>query len=148
MKKSTMSEHCDFEQTLLAALAAGTVSQELLQHVEHCEACADAKLVWTYLRESAADDLDSSPVPAAGLILWRAKLEEKRNLAERSVASIRIVQNAALFVAAAVSLPIMGTYSAEFLIGKSALFLIAMLGVPALSLWALGVLYYWARASD
>jgi hypothetical protein len=143
-----MSEHCDFEQTLLAALAAGTVSQDLQQHVERCEACAEVCLVWTYLRESAADDLDGSPVPAPGLILWRAKLEEKRDLAERSVASIRIVQNAALFVAAAVSLLIMGTYSADILIGKSALFLVAMWGVPALSLWALGVLYYWARASD
>lgn len=86
-------------------------------------------------------------MPSAGLIWWRAQLEEQRNMADRSVASIRLVQRVAGLFGAAIAVLVTGVYSAQIFTGTSALLAVGIVSLPALSLSAFAVLYFWARAA-
>src|SRR6185312_6128522 len=46
------------------------------------------------------DELDATPLPSPELIWWRARLDEKRRLARRSMLAIETVRIAAVAVAA------------------------------------------------
>ena len=142
-----MSSHCDHEPVILAALDEGPLSEELDRHLATCDVCAEAALVCRYLREPMGDEAEPSTMPSAGLIWWRAQLEEQRNLANRSVASIRIVQKVTALVAAAVAVLMASAYSTQVFTGTSALLAVGIVSLPAVSVSALAVLYYWARAA-
>ena len=90
---------CPQEATLLAALANGSMSDELTAHLHECAACEDAKLVWTYLQQCAAADQQSEIAPAEG-IWWKAQIEKRRLGARRSVAMIEAMQKIAFAIAA------------------------------------------------
>lgn len=59
----------------------------------------DISLLREYLDEvDACDELNGVPLPSADLIWWRAQLERKRKLANRSVQAINAVGAAAIAV--------------------------------------------------
>lgn len=94
-----MPSECTREATVLAALGGGFMPEELEAHVRSCPVCQDAKLVWDYLANCAASEAETEIAPA-GVIWWRAQLANKRAAAERSVASISIMQKISLVIAA------------------------------------------------
>jgi hypothetical protein len=89
---------CPHEASLLAALAQGSIPDELNQHLSSCAVCRDAHLVWTYLHDSAPAD-SQADLPSPGVIWWRAQLAKKRSAAQRSVVAITVMQTIALAAA-------------------------------------------------
>jgi hypothetical protein len=85
-----MSETCGLEDTVALALASGQWNGQLREHVAACAHCAELELVWQSLTQAAQKE--STPLPVAGLIWWRSQLDERREKAERAVASIAIMQ--------------------------------------------------------
>lgn len=94
-----MMSECAKESSVLAALATGSVPDELMGHLEECLVCQDARLVWSYLRECTAAEVEAEIAPA-GAIWWRAQLAKKRADAQRSIAWIDTMQKIALAVLA------------------------------------------------
>lgn len=131
---------CDRELEIAAALHAGGLSAELLEHLQTCSVCSDAVLVSSFLNESAEDVLPAT-LPSPGLIWWRAQLGQKQELAERSVASISVIRNIAICLAIVLGIVIL----ASVLPRNPDLLLIAGLGFLALLLSVTGVLYAWVH---
>jgi hypothetical protein len=90
---------CPKEASVIAALAAGSMADELATHVNTCPVCRDAKLVWSYLAASAAASAEAEIAPAE-TIWWRAQIAKKRAAAHRSIAWIQTMQKIALAIAA------------------------------------------------
>ena len=86
---------CPREPELLAGLASGELNEELRAHVESCLECRETQHVWTYLAEVSAEQ-DLPPLPAPGLIWWRAQLAAKRKQAEESIAAIKLANKTAV----------------------------------------------------
>lgn len=126
---------CERESALVAALGRGTVPEELARHAENCSACAEAKLIWSSMSNDALQD---APLPPAGLIWWKAQLESRRQLANRSVAAIDIAQKAAAGAAAVflAALTIMEPNQFPWQ---------AAVGLAVLGCAAVGVLYAWSH---
>ena len=93
---------CPQDATVVAALAAGSISDELAAHVSVCPVCEDAKLVWSYLAACAAAGAEAEIAPAQ-TIWWRAQLAKKRGAARRSIAWIDAMQKIAVAIAALVA---------------------------------------------
>jgi hypothetical protein len=93
-------EFCEFEEPVAAALSSGQWTHELREHLAHCGQCADMCLVSQYLAGTAArPGEESGPLPAPGLIWWRAQLAERQEQAARAMAAIEIMQNIAIAAA-------------------------------------------------
>jgi hypothetical protein len=93
----TTPNTCEREPELLAALASRGLTEELRAHLEACPDCREAQEVWTYLAGLGEETLeDAAPLPAPGLIWWRAQLAAKRNQAEESVAAIKLATKTAV----------------------------------------------------
>jgi hypothetical protein len=86
---------CEREQVVLQALAAGSWSDELRDHVAGCQACFDVVLVAKALREAAADTAhEPLPDPAA---IWRTAQRDQRRVAiERVTWPIKVMTRIAL----------------------------------------------------
>jgi hypothetical protein len=130
-------EFCKFEESVSAALASGEWSEELSQHVAVCDQCADLHLVAHFLASALPPTEEAQPLPAAGLLWWRAQLTLRQEQRMRAVASIGIMQK--LSVAAGV----IATVVAEGL-WKPVDFGILLIGVGLL-VATFAVLYSWAR---
>jgi len=87
---------CLYESALLEALHNGAIGPALHQHAGSCPSCAQLVQVATHLL--ASEQPEGEP-PPAGLIWWRAQLDARRRLAQRSLAPIRIFQKIAAAVA-------------------------------------------------
>lgn len=135
---------CEYEAALLAGLEQGHVPEELSRHAASCPACTDTTAVWRYLHDIAQDAAETEQLPAVGLIWWRAQLAERRKLASRSVASIRIVQNAAIALAAILAIALLAAYSQTFT-SVPALLLEGIAALLFFSVPVAGLLYFWAR---
>ena len=146
MKAEANNLHsCEYEAALLTALEQEHLSEGLSRHVANCQACTDTAAVWSYLHDIGQDAADTDQLPAAGLIWWRAQLAERRKLASRSVASIRIVQNAAIALGVALAVTLLVFYSQTFVQIPSML----VEGMAVLILFFVpvaGFLYFWARS--
>jgi hypothetical protein len=90
---------CPEEASVLAALAAGSMADELAAHVDACPVCQEAKLVWGYLAGCGRAESDV-PIEAAAAIWWRAQIAKKRIAAHRSIAWIDTMQKMAIAIAA------------------------------------------------
>jgi hypothetical protein len=137
---------CEYEEQVVAALGAGHVPEMLAAHMDRCAVCRDVKLVFQFL-ESASIAHEDTPVSAAGLIWWRARLHEKRALAARSVKPIRTVQTVAIVLVLAVA-AIFAVVAGPAWIGKaSPLVITVVICGCGLIVSAAGLLTFWARAT-
>jgi hypothetical protein len=89
---------CAKESCVLAALASGSLPEELAEHLNACPDCRDAQLVWCYLNACATSDAETE-IPPAHIVWWRAQLGRKRGAARRSVAWIDAMQKIAVAIA-------------------------------------------------
>ena len=87
---------CDYEPQIVAALHAGGVPAALQSHLAGCLICQDVALVTQFLCRAASPPSESAALPSPSFIWWRAQLAEKRALADRSIAPIRLTRNLAL----------------------------------------------------
>ena len=87
---------CDYEPQIVAALHTGSVPAALQSHLDGCLTCQDVALVTEFLCRAASPPSESAALPSASLIWWRAQLAEKRALADRSIAPIRLARTLAL----------------------------------------------------
>jgi hypothetical protein len=98
---------CSRERELLDALAAGHVSEELRNHAASCGECSESLLVGSFLRRGAAEAMsDPPPLPDAGYLWWRARLDRRAAASERATRVITLVQRAALVSAGLLTVPI------------------------------------------
>jgi hypothetical protein len=124
----------------VAALARGHLDEPLRRHAELCPGCREVRLVWTFLAQQACQITDA-PLPDAGVILRRAQVEERRRLAERSLAPVTLMQKAG----AGVLLALLGVLAAQYLALVPSALLAVTAGMATLLLAAGGVLWRWAR---
>ena len=87
---------CEHESQVIVALESGSFPAALQSHIEACPTCQDVVLVAQFLRHATPLPAENVPLPGASLIWWRAQLAEKRSLANRSVAPIRLTRKLAL----------------------------------------------------
>lgn len=90
---------CLKEASVIAALAAGSMGDELAAHVNACPVCRETKLVWGYLANCASAE-SGVPIEAADTIWWRAQIDKRRIAAYRSIAWIDTMQKIAIAIAA------------------------------------------------
>jgi hypothetical protein len=83
---------CHHESALLQALHDGAIDPVLQQHATACPSCSELLHVASELLHCPQPSGDPPP---AGLIWWRAQLDARRRLSERSLAPIRIFQKIA-----------------------------------------------------
>ncbi len=84
----------------MPALDEGVLNAALAAHLESCDACQEARLAWTALRD-VAGIANQARLPSAGFLWWKAQIEIKREAAERSVRVIRWMDAAAAACAVA-----------------------------------------------
>jgi hypothetical protein len=136
-----MPEICECEKSVLAALAAGSISSEVRQHLDVCPGCAESVAVWQYLQTLASRPVSDGPLPSADLIWWRAQLAEKRRLAARSVAAIEMVQRAAILLIAGLA-AVAATLWGSNIFGGITLPLPVALGAILLGMGSVGGMFY------
>jgi hypothetical protein len=141
MLDSTKPPSCAYEEQILA----GEFSEELVTHMETCAVCQEVKLVQGFL-ERASQVIENPQISSAGLIWWRARLYEKRALAERSVAPIQTVQKVALIVALALIAILAATAGPAWFGKESPLVVWVVVCGCGLIASTAGLLAIWARS--
>jgi hypothetical protein len=137
---------CEYEEQVVAALGRGHVSDDLAAHVDQCTVCQEVKLVFHFL-ETASIVQEETPASAAGLIWWRARLYEKRALADRSVTPIRTAQTVAIILVLAVAAISTAVAGPEW-IGKASPLVVSVVACGfGLVVSTAGFLAFWARYS-
>lgn len=134
---------CQYESTLLTALAAGNLSAALRNHLGQCEACIEASTVLMYMNAINSENLASTPLPSADSIFWRAQIAERRRLAERSTASIRNLQRIAATVVLVFTAGFLAVWSPAVakILQLSAFFVFGLIALLVLS--TVGIAYLW-----
>lgn len=129
---------CPKESSVLAALAAGPLPDELADHLNACPDCRDAQLVSNYLNACAAND-PATGIASADFVWWKAQLARKRAAARRSIAWIDAMQRIALAIAAIAAIaigasqaPKMTGVSPMILAGSAAVLVVFVSGVLVL----------------
>lgn len=98
---------CGREHELLDAIAAGRVSEELRNHAASCGECSESLLVGSFLRHGAAEEMSTlPPLPDAGYLWWRARLEQRAAASERATRVITLAQRAAILSAGLLTIPV------------------------------------------
>lgn len=104
--------HCDAEQDLLDAAAAGRwpdrAGAELRLHVATCPACQDVAVLAVAFLEDRDCAWAEAPVPAASAVWWRAQVrarEEAARLAARPILIVQVIATVCVFVASAALAP-------------------------------------------
>jgi hypothetical protein len=92
------NEFCEYEDAVAAALQRGQMDGSLRGHLRVCPHCAELQLIWQYFESAAPLADEFRPLPAPGLIWWRAQLAERREQAQRAVAAIELMQKLAIGV--------------------------------------------------
>ena len=92
------TESCKFDDAVAEALANERWSDELREHLSGCALCAELVLVRQSLADVSAVE-EAEPLPAAGLIWWRAQLAGRREQGQRALAAIEVMQKLAIAVA-------------------------------------------------
>ena len=134
-------EVCEFEDAVTAALYSGEWDATLREHVVQCPQCAELRDVCQSLAHAALTVGDTNPVPAPGLIWWRAQLAERREQAERAVAAIELMRKLAGAVTLIVLAMVLWFWKPDgSLVDRSAV----LMGVSMLVVSG-AVLYGWAR---
>ena len=95
-----MKHHfCEQENAVLEAVESGRWPQgcdaTLRSHVAQCEICADVVLVARIFQHESQQARAEAPLPAAGLVWWKAQLRAKREAAARAAEPIAWVERAA-----------------------------------------------------
>jgi hypothetical protein len=95
-----MKDHfCEQENAVLEAVESGRWPQgcdaELRSHVAQCEICADVVLVARILQQESQKARAEAPLPAAGLVWWKAQLRARHEAAARAAEPIAWVERAA-----------------------------------------------------
>ncbi|MBM3810596.1 MAG: hypothetical protein FJW20_03055 [Acidimicrobiia bacterium] len=129
------ARECAREGEVLQALYAGTLEGGLAGHAAACAVCREAVAVTRALWEAAP--MEGEP-PAAGLIWRRAELAARRELIEKSLAPIGVLEKAAAVVAVA------AVVVASQWITTMPWWVLA--GIPAVAFPAAGLLYLARKA--
>src|SRR5947208_713308 len=88
---------CEFEDRIRAGSAEG-VSEELKQHVAACPACTESFRVQSWMRRFSGETADAN-LPAAGFLLFKARLMERQSAARAALRPIAIMKIAAAIIA-------------------------------------------------
>jgi hypothetical protein len=131
-------ELCEFEDAVTAALSSGQWDDTLHRHVAFCTQCAELQEVWQSLAGAAALVEGAQPLPAPGLIWWRA---QRREQAERAVAAIELMRKLAVAVALVALVVFMWLWKPDV----SVIHLSAVIMGVSMLLGSGAVLYGWAR---
>jgi predicted anti-sigma-YlaC factor YlaD len=137
-------DRCEFEESVLRALRLGQSSGDLQAHLDQCEVCREVQLVADFLYVLERAQVSDVPLPSPESLWWRGQIAQKRDLAERSVAAISVVQRIAGVLIVGL-LGVLAVLWAHQLFGGSPR--MAHLSVAAILLLASSatVLYAWAR---
>jgi hypothetical protein len=101
---SREARFCEKEQAVVAALLAGTLTDDLLAHVSLCEVCTEIAHVSHALLHEEAPAADLLRLPDASLVWRRAETLAKQQAIAKATRPIRIARICA-GVAALLALP-------------------------------------------
>jgi hypothetical protein len=137
-------DSCKFEKSILRAVRFGQFNSDLQAHLDQCEVCREVRLVADFLDDLEEAQLSDVPLPSPESLWWRGRIAQKRDLAERSVVAINVVQKITGLLMVGL-LGLLVVLWAPQLFGGSPR--IAHLSVAAVLLLASSatVLYAWAR---
>jgi hypothetical protein len=128
-----MRRDCPRSADVAAAVVGGDLLRagdtELHQHVALCESCGDLAMVMSSLRAERDRSRRAAPVPAAGLVWWRAQLRRRQEAASAAAAPVTIVH--AITLAFALMLAVFFAWTAGRWAGMPDL----AFHVPALPAW-------------
>jgi hypothetical protein len=112
---------CDFEQTVVKSIKSGLVGGEISEHIKACADCSETAKVMQFFQMNLPGESPPKNLPAAGLVWWKFRLQEKQRRAERVAQPILIAQIAAGFVAFVMIVWLRQSYSEPFFSLQSAL---------------------------
>ena len=100
-----MNKNCEQAQKLRG--------EDLAAHIAACDDCSEAEKAFAFMQKFAAATAPPRPLPAAGFLLFKARLEEKRAAQDKAVKPIVWAQvfSALLVSAAVVYLQTVGSFS-------------------------------------
>jgi hypothetical protein len=136
-------DRCEFEESVLRAVDSGQFNSDLQTHLDWCEVCREVQLVAGFLDGLKEVQISDTLLPSPESLWWRGQIAQKRDLAERSVAAINVVQK----IAGVLIIGLLGLFAAlwapQLLGGLSH---VAPLSVAAVLFLASSatVLYAWA----
>lgn len=82
------AEACPEESRLIdAARSGGALPLDLAAHVAECPSCSEALIAVSFLVDAPAQE--TSTVPPAGLIYWKAELRTRRERTEHALRPLR-----------------------------------------------------------
>lgn len=99
---------CHREAELLDALGRGYVGSELTAHADHCQWCAELRLVAGALLDDRRTAVAEAPLPGSGTMLFRMKMRYRQEVAAAARRSLLIGQAATLLIALTLTVVIFG----------------------------------------
>lgn len=103
------ADRCSREDELLDALERRFVGAELESHVTSCPPCAELRLVAGALLEDRSDAMIEAPIPTAGAMWLRIRMQQRRQAEAAARSSLLIGQAATLLIAIALVVSLFGT---------------------------------------
>lgn len=89
---------CERELDVMAAIDANAWPADLVAHIASCDACRQVQAIGGALLGYARAEADE-PLPDAGNLWWRARLDARREARRRSMLPLDTVDRAEPFVA-------------------------------------------------
>lgn len=90
--------NCDFEQKVIKSLKAGFKDEEISKHLQSCDDCRETAKIVGFFQTNLSREPQPRNLPTAGLVWWKAKLREKKLVAEKVAQPIFIAQIAAAII--------------------------------------------------
>jgi len=117
---------CEREHEVFDALSRGFVGRELDEHVASCASCSELRIVAGALLDDRESAVEEAEVPAAGAMLWRIRVRNRREIEARARRILMIGQAATLAVAITLVAYFFGKdLGTPLIIGAAASFLLA-----------------------
>lgn len=133
---------CEREAEVARALAGGELSGELLQHAQACAVCREVCAVVKELQ--VMENSMEEPLPSAASLWWRLNLRMRREKLER--AKLPLVWMTRICVITVLLVACLALWRVSESTGVSSLLTIGLLGLAAVALPTMIVLWRWSRS--
>ena len=133
---------CEREPEVVRALGRGELSGNLLQHAGACVVCTEVCAITGHLL--LVDSSMEEPLESAAGVWWRLNLRMRRQKIER--ARLPLVWMARIFAATVLPATCLALWQVSRNTGVSYLLVVGLLGLVAVALPTMIVLWRWSRS--
>jgi hypothetical protein len=93
-----MNKSCQHEQKIRSRLIKGEAGDNLESHIANCAECRESQKIFDWMQNFAGQTEPLQNLPAAGLLLFKARLVKKQITARRAVQPIALMQIASIIL--------------------------------------------------